>query len=66
MSIALRPKATMSDDELARWLDGRDDWPDGQWQDHCGAPGCAECKGEIPAGDSRAAAVRRRWEGVGA
>jgi hypothetical protein len=44
---------SMSGAERERFLAGRDDWRDGDWQDHCGDPGCGYCCGEIPEGRSR-------------
>jgi uncharacterized protein CbrC (UPF0167 family) len=44
--------------ELHRWLDGRHDWQDDRWQDHCGDVDCAVCDGFIPSGSPRAASAR--------
>jgi hypothetical protein len=34
-----------SESELRRFIDGRHDWRDEEWQDHCGLPGCELCEG---------------------
>lgn len=55
----------MTEDERRRYLAGRHDWREHQWQDHCGLPGCDEeacCKwNDMPEGDARVAADRRRF-----
>lgn len=55
--------------ELGRWLDGRYDWPDDHWQDHCGDPDCERCNEScdvIPDGPdwikvARRTAFERGW-----
>lgn len=48
--VALRPgwrhypRPDFSDMELLRFKDGRHDWRDSDWQDHCGLPGCEQCR----------------------
>ena len=37
----------MTETERARWLQGRYDWRDGSWQDHCGDASCEHCTGYI-------------------
>lgn len=59
MRLGLLPRADMSEAEIARWEAGRDDWPDDRWQDHCGAPDCDYCSGEVPMGNGIAAKIRR-------
>lgn len=51
----------MSEAEERRWLQGRYDWEDERWQDHCGDPECEHCTGYIEQHDNaRAAALRAR------
>lgn len=40
------PVADRTEGELARLRDGRHDWREGDWQDHCGIPGCEQCDKE--------------------
>lgn len=40
--------AALSDGERQRLLDGRADWREDDWQDHCGDLDCSFCDGEIP------------------
>lgn len=49
----------MTPNEARRWLAGRDDWGEREWQDHCGDPDCEQCQGDIPAGNERLAAERK-------
>ena len=49
----------MTEDERRRWLAGRSDWREDEWQDHCGRHGCEECRGEIPMTRPRAALTPR-------
>lgn len=61
---ALSPEAParepdgMTEDERRRWLAGRSDWREDEWQDHCGRQGCEECRGEIPMTRPRALTPR--------
>lgn len=49
----------MSESERRRYLDGRDDWQENAWQDHCGVIDCEHCTGYIKY-DERKAAIRRQ------
>lgn len=40
----------LSEGERQRLLDGRTDWRDEDWQDHCGDVDCEYCHGYIPDG----------------
>ncbi len=42
--VVQRPDFT--DGEIARLCDGRLDWQEDRWQDHCGIVGCEECEKE--------------------
>lgn len=45
-TLYVRPDFTP--EELRRFRDGRHDWRDSDWQDHCGLPGCELCeRGEV-------------------
>ena len=47
---AYYPRPDFSESELIRFTDGRHDWRDSDWQDHCGLPGCELCeRGEVAA-----------------
>ena len=35
----------LSEGERARLVDGRSDWRDADWQDHCGIVSCESCSG---------------------
>ena len=63
MALGLRPAPDMNEDEVARWLAGREDWAEDDWEDHCGRPGCDVCYCDpMPMGSSSKAAIRKRWE----
>lgn len=37
----------LSEGEKSRLLEGRYDWRDDAWQDHCGELGCEHCEGSL-------------------
>lgn len=56
----------MTDAERRRYFQGRHDWRENSWQDHCGEIDCGApgncCQGEIPRND-RVAEQRARFSG---
>lgn len=51
--------ATMSEDERRRWDEGRDDWRDSEWEDHCGRSDCEFCdKGALIANAANPSILR--------
>lgn len=51
----------MTRKENDRYLAGRYDWREKDWQDHCGEPECKQCEGAfIPEGNPVVAEARRR------
>ncbi|MFB0874579.1 MULTISPECIES: hypothetical protein [unclassified Sphingobium] len=55
MSAEILP---VSEGEWRRYLEGRHDWQDDEWQDHCGMADCPYCDGLIPDRNERLARER--------